>query len=96
MGCDFTKISQDRGYGSFQSTHPSWGATGKWIFGGQGKNISIHAPLVGCDDEIKYVDSSGIISIHAPLVGCDLQGIEFANGQWISIHAPLVGCDSAS
>ena len=35
----------------FQSTHPSWGATkiavglnGQWI-------ISIHAPIVGCDEE---------------------------------------------
>ena len=49
MGCD-------RGYlyiwdeiYIFQSTHPSWGATGKRVAGLVNFNISIHAPIVGCD-----------------------------------------------
>ena len=33
----------------FQSTHPSWGATWKFILRSAFFNISIHAPIVGCD-----------------------------------------------
>ena len=35
---------------SFQSTHPSRGATVNGLFSGRIKFISIHAPLAGCDD----------------------------------------------
>ena len=34
-------------------------------------NISIHAPIVGCDAGIELPDPSKPISIHAPIVGCD-------------------------
>ena len=34
-------------------------------------NISIHAPLAGCDQGSAQLDSPAIISIHAPLAGCD-------------------------
>ena len=33
----------------FQSTHPVWGATEFEVLGEPEKNISIHAPRVGCD-----------------------------------------------
>ena len=33
--------------------------------------ISIHAPLTGCDHIVVSVPASGSISIHAPLTGCD-------------------------
>ena len=34
--------------------------------------ISIHAPIVGCDEDF-FVDIYALdISIHAPIVGCDL------------------------
>ena len=33
----------------FQSTHPSWGATVQMANEHIGNNISIHAPIVGCD-----------------------------------------------
>ena len=36
-------------YDRFQSTHPSWGATIQAFKDGQLTNISIHAPIVGCD-----------------------------------------------
>ena len=38
-------------------------------------NISIHAPLTGCDiNKIDYYDSNQkTISIHAPLTGCDVK-----------------------
>ena len=35
--------------GEFQSTHPSWGATMKNVYGIFKNEISIHAPIVGCD-----------------------------------------------
>ena len=34
-------------------------------------NISIHAPLTGCDEEDEFGYISCDISIHAPLTGCD-------------------------
>ena len=34
--------------------------------------ISIHAPLAGCDARNNRFDFSSLISIHAPLAGCDL------------------------
>ena len=34
----------------FQSTHPSWGATTFWFFKAILNLISIHAPIVGCDN----------------------------------------------
>ena len=38
------------------------------------KNISIHAPIVGCDFETSGIHNLTIfISIHAPIVGCDIQ-----------------------
>ena len=55
----------------FQSTHPLRGATeadGKTLIIGE---ISIHAPLAGCDPIIKGRPVSNEISIHAPLAGCD-------------------------
>ena len=40
--------------------------------------ISIHAPLTGCDDtQLKEVTNTADISIHAPLTGCDLLLIPF-------------------
>mgnify|MGYP006908960009 CR=1 FL=1 len=56
----------------FQSTHPSWGAT---CFNSRTRGleeISIHAPIVGCDfQHIAYNVGLYLISIHAPIVGCD-------------------------
>ena len=56
----------------FQSTHPLRGATGLFpekyaAF----QEISIHAPLAGCDRGKHCCCGSGRISIHAPLAGCD-------------------------
>ena len=57
-------------------------------------HISIHAPIVGCDEEIsKVVKTQNIISIHAPIVGCDGAMLNSAQLGLISIHAPIVGCD---
>ena len=40
------------------------------IFGAN--NISIHAPIVGCDINFKKFVFCVFISIHAPIVGCDI------------------------
>ena len=56
----------------FQSTHPSWGATAYLVFCINLSKISIHAPIVGCDDGVhKRKINYTVISIHAPIVGCD-------------------------
>ena len=59
--------------------------------------ISIHAPLTGCDlNHAQTYNSFCLISIHAPLTGCDLVKTKIAFlTVSISIHAPLTGCDSA-
>ena len=41
----------------FQSTHPSWGATYAIIYGFSQDDISIHAPIVGCDQKISFLQS---------------------------------------
>ena len=36
--------------------------------------ISIHAPIVGCDQEaVQLISHTSLISIHAPIVGCDVR-----------------------
>ena len=55
--------------------------------------ISIHAPLTGCDQVCGQVDRGRRISIHAPLTGCDWFSLLFFLLIIISIHAPLTGCD---
>ena len=56
----------------FQSTHPLRGATCCRECYLRAKNISIHAPLAGCDGGRWYYSGGKlVISIHAPLAGCD-------------------------
>ena len=56
----------------FQSTHPSRGATREMGPLHRSLDISIHAPLTGCDCRwmLGYIRTLSI-SIHAPLTGCD-------------------------
>ena len=77
----------------FQSTHPLRGATAHFNSFLSACNISIHAPLAGCDLKAEKADAELAISIHAPLAGCDSKIRFFASAEWISIHAPLAGCD---
>ena len=77
----------------FQSTHPLRGATGQLAPAGAGDEISIHAPLAGCDDKRETVYYVLPISIHAPLAGCDFLRCRSSEARPISIHAPLAGCD---
>ena len=55
----------------FQSTHPLRGATRHGGVCGQVFQISIHAPLAGCDYRVRNFPFAPRISIHAPLAGCD-------------------------
>ena len=56
----------------FQSTHPLRGATLTIQNGVLSADISIHAPLAGCDTYfLCRTDIHSLISIHAPLAGCD-------------------------
>ena len=69
------------------------GATGHSSLVFHAADISIHAPLAGCDiaklTQTQYID----ISIHAPLAGCDAAKSGWRHLTEISIHAPLAGCD---
>ena len=56
---------------TFQSTHPSRGATDCVRNLIDAQIISIHAPLVGCDAGQRDAGLAHAISIHAPLAGCD-------------------------
>ena len=58
--------------------------------------ISIHAPLTGCDSDLLYSYKDTKISIHAPLTGCDTNHHYLYIYNNISIHAPLTGCDSSA
>ncbi len=81
--------------GLFQSTHPLRGATVTAASAIAAMQISIHAPLAGCDIAAKYPQLDlQQISIHAPLAGCDWRGADPRGRRHaISIHAPLAGCD---
>ena len=58
----------------FQSTHPLRGATSFKDLSSLKTEISIHAPLAGCDlGQVERIDARHpAISIHAPLAGCDV------------------------
>ena len=82
---------------SFQSTHPSRGATREQGGAAGRHRISIHAPLAGCDHyEVCHARKTWWISIHAPLAGCDAFFTGAVSRDGISIHAPLAGCDPRS
>ena len=57
------------------------------------QEISIHAPLAGCDPWAGLRPAALSISIHAPLAGCDPWAGLRPAALSISIHAPLAGCD---
>ena len=57
--------------------------------------ISIHAPLAGCDG--RDVICATIFLDFNPRTPCGVRRIDnslFVRGRVISIHAPLAGCDS--
>ena len=60
---------------TFQSTHPSRGATALLLSCGLAVVVSIHAPLAGCDVVIPINERFGEVSIHAPLAGCDARAL---------------------
>ena len=57
----------------FQSTHPLRGATMLRNLDPEWRDISIHAPLAGCDIVDHAHNVANFISIHAPLAGCDIR-----------------------
>ena len=70
-GATINNYSQNISF-AFQSTHPLRGAT--FVDAGpyMSIQISIHAPLAGCDAQGLLGAQAGFyISIHAPLAGCD-------------------------
>ena len=50
VGCDGCIVLDEAHAIKFQSTHPSWGATGAMGYSLEDVTISIHAPIVGCDN----------------------------------------------
>ena len=78
----------------FQSTHPLRGATywakSQWEM----PNISIHAPLAGCDADAAKTTSQR--KDFNPRTPCGVRHDTHDDGDaddFISIHAPLAGCD---
>mgnify|MGYP003369846573 CR=1 FL=1 len=72
MGCDGLNRCSTYNSVQFQSTHPSWGATLLMFHLPLKQTISIHAPIVGCDQVGGICKCQRTkISIHAPIVGCD-------------------------
>ena len=82
-------------YKKFQSTHPSWGATLHWRESYKAvKDISIHAPIVGCDAKRGTAVHKAIEfqSTHPSWGATVIFSIRCCYSI-ISIHAPIVGCD---
>ena len=80
----------------FQSTHPLRGATaGSAARDGPDGEISIHAPLAGCDGTC-IAHSSDCPTNFNPRTPCGVRRSSRSISHWaswISIHAPLAGCD---
>ncbi len=78
----------------FQSTHPLRGATSAMTALDVAGNISIHAPLAGCDETYKIAQMGDAVfqSTH-PLRGATCLAKLKDKTDEISIHAPLAGCD---
>ena len=94
MGCDFTSLFRYLQRILFQSTHPSWGATCVFCEKRKTCDISIHAPIVGCDS-IKMLTSK-ILDYFNPRTHRGVRHRILTLNQnfvYISIHAPIVGCD---
>ena len=81
----------------FQSTHPLRGATKFLVLYGNIYEISIHAPLAGCDKDIytTKAEYNEFQSTH-PLRGATTHAAQGRGYFFISIHAPLAGCDGCS
>ncbi len=78
----------------FQSTHPSWGATCVNDHPWANPDISIHAPIVGCDS-IEQI-RNGEVDDFNPRTHRGVRRLIVFNCEIvyrISIHAPIVGCD---
>ena len=79
----------------FQSTHPLRGATGRGSARPALLDISIHAPLAGCDSSSRC--SPPASPNFNPRTPCGVRPLELKalkQREAISIHAPLAGCDS--
>ena len=80
---------------SFQSTHPLRGATYQAVQVRRREDISIHAPLAGCDQTAAAAAPcpATFQSTH-PLRGATVRVYRHCQyHRAISIHAPLAGCD---
>ena len=84
-------------FSRFQSTHPSWGATLLNLIGSLYKEISIHAPIVGCDAMMVVINRIGMKfqSTHPSWGATRITKSDNFRSS-ISIHAPIVGCDYAN
>ena len=79
----------------FQSTHPLRGATGYMVYQKFAKEISIHAPLAGCDS-CSYPHNM-VCQYFNPRTPCGVRpdmSLYSLLPESISIHAPLAGCDA--
>ena len=81
----------------FQFTHPVWGATSKSYIRLDVKDVSIHAPRVGCDFIAwNYFLTEKRFQFTHPVWGATGYGGGQADCLRVSIHAPRVGCDTGA
>ena len=72
MGCDGYRPRHHTGRQDFNPRTPCGVRHAHVLKSHSFKNISIHAPRVGCDFPVNQRGVTVAISIHAPRVGCDL------------------------
>ena len=77
----------------FQSTHPAWDVTCRFVILHWFQLISIHTSRMGCDSSGKTVFEPIEISIHTSRMGCDEEVMKKFQKAGISIHTSRMGCD---
>ena len=79
----------------FQFTHPVWGATGQGGTRSLCRDVSIHAPRVGCDLSIEQKTRIYFsFQFTHPVWGATSVPRTSSSVPRVSIHAPRVGCDT--
>ena len=89
-------VSQ-KGDSMFQFTHPVWGATQQRSRSHTLRQVSIHAPRVGCDFLLSVIKRYRLVFQFTHPVWGATDGAD--DCRWyagVSIHAPRVGCDARS
>ena len=82
------------GVNPFQFTHPVWGATISVFIITRHIAVSIHAPRVGCDFNIRYKASNNWFQFTHPVWGATYFGLATSNGDVFQFTHPVWGATS--